>query len=153
MLDSLHLVNPSLDQAWYECLPTFCSLNNFYLDEKQEIELNFDFLGLFEPYIGSFRIVRGLKLQSAKSLPNLLKFFRFCSGLRKFRFKFRSSSVTIRMRKSGEDTDQSDDSVRSFLNLDDDYDVLVGKQLKLERVNSMEVLNFFEKLENNANSD
>lgn len=57
------------------------------------------------------------------------------------------------MRKSGEDTDQSDDSVRSFLNLDDDYDVLVGKQLKLERVNSMEVLNFFEKLENNANSD
>ena len=153
MLECLYLVKPALDQAFYDCLPTFCSINDFYLEERPEIELNFDFLGRFEPFIGMFRIDRDLKLQSAKSLPNLLKFFKRSSGSRKFQFIFRGTSATIRMRKSEEDTDQSDGSTWSFVNLDDDYDVLLGKQLKLERVNSMEVLNFFEELENKENSD
>ena len=153
MLEILYLVNPALDQAWYDCLPTFCLLTNFYLDEKPEIELNFDFLGRFEPLMRGIRINRDLKLQSAKSLPNLFKFYKSRSGLRKFRFIFRGTNATIRMRKSKEDADQSDGSSRSYVNLDDDYDVLLGKELKLERVNSTEVLNFFEELENNENSD
>lgn len=147
-VDNLCLVNPSLPQAWYDALPTYCPLAFIYLDEKKEIELNFDFLGRFEPYPINHRIINHkIKLSSAKSLPNLLKSFKFSSGMRKFHFVFRGKKSTIRMRKSGEDTDQSDGSVLSYITIDDDYDVLVDKKLKLERVNSLEVLSYFEELE------
>lgn len=44
-LDILNLINPSLQQSWYDDLPDWCGrLRYIDLQEKEEIELNFDFL-------------------------------------------------------------------------------------------------------------
>ena len=46
-LNSLNLIYPALDQAWYDDLPECCSLKTFELLERVELELNFDFLSRF----------------------------------------------------------------------------------------------------------
>ena len=145
-LQYLGLIEPGLFQDWYDRLPTICSLQNFDLREKDEIELNFDFLALFEPHVELVNIFRDMALQSARSLPNLIKSFHTWY-VRKFRFKFRGADAVIRMRKSNEDSDQSDGSFVTYVDLDDDYDVLINKQLKLERANSTEIVEYFESLE------
>lgn len=151
-VDFLDLFYPGLSQDWYDQLPTICNLQSFTLQEKQEIELNFDFLSRFEPYIYVVNIIdRDLPLNSAGSIPNLIKSFKNWHE-RKFRFKFRGAESLIRKRKADEDSNQSEGSVITEVELDDDYDVLVNKKLKLERANSMEIINYFEKLEQETSS-
>ena len=135
-LKSLILHYPELKQAWYDRLPNICCLEEFSLCDKSEIELSFDFLGFFEPYIQSFRLERKLSLRSARSLPNLTKSFPFWYE-RRFEFKFRGADAVIRLN----------DSVLNYVELGDKYDVLINHKLKLERANSMEVVDYFEGLE------
>ena len=145
-VEHLELLYPSLQQEWYDRLPSICSLRSITLYESEAIELSFDFLGRFEPFIEMLDVDRELSLNSASSLPNLIKSFKVWY-VRKFRFKFRGANAMIRMRKSNEDSDQSDGSHVSYVELDGDYDVLVGRKLQLERANSTEVVNYFEQLE------
>lgn len=155
LLGELELLYPSLDQAWFNRLPSICSLGVFTLQENKAIELNFDFLGLFESYLCIFDLDRPLAIVSAGSLPNLLKSFKVTSASRKFRFKFRGQDAQIRMRKVGEDAGQEEGELRFCMELDNDYDVLLHEELKLRRVNSTEVVNYFaeleDKLEENQN--
>lgn len=148
-LQKLTLLYPSLEQTWYDRLPTICNLRDFTLQENKEIQLHFDFLGQFEPYIVTWNLNRCLAIRSAKSLPNLLKSFKIMSVLRKFRFKFRGADAMIRMRNSSEDQNEFD--LRFCMELHNDYDVLLHDQLKLQRANSVEAVNFFEELEKSDN--
>lgn len=144
----LTLLYPSLEQTWFDRLPTICArLHDFTLQEADHIHLNFDFLGQLEPYI-TWTLNRPLAITSAKSLLNLLKSFKEMSDFRTFRFKFRGADARIRMRIAGEDQDRRD--LRACMELENDYDVLVDDQLKLQRVNSMEAVNYFEELEDNG---
>ena len=147
-LVDLSLHYPALEQAWYDRLPTICSLRNFKLCEEDEIELHFDFLGLFESGI-RWQLDRTLSLRSVKSLASLFKTFQTWYE-RKFRFKFRGAEAMIRMRKLDDDSDQSCGSDPDYLELGDDYDVLINKRLKLEKANLMDVFNYFQGLESES---
>lgn len=144
----LNMSNPALNQSWYDRLPTICSLKSFKLREKDEIELNFDFLGLFEPPVQHLNINRDLALRSARSLPNLIKWYRdtYLAG---FGFKFRGADAVIQRGEWRECKEEGShfDVPDLILDLKDDYDVLINKKLKLKRANSMEVVNYFEGLE------
>ena len=148
----LRMLNPCLEQEWYDRLPAICYVRNLYLNENDEtVELNFDFLARFEPHIQMASVNKKFRLNSASSLPNLLKSFRIWFS-RKFRLNFKGVEATIRLRRvHSEDSEQSDDSAMSYVELDGFYDVLVNNKLKLERANSMEVVDFFEELEKELN--
>lgn len=130
-LDSLNLINPSLQQTWYDQLPDWCAhLRYINLQEKEEIELNFDFFAGLD--LKRYELNRELVLNSMKAIRIL-----FENDRDDFQFKFRGKQSRIRKHKIPKSKRRPGEEW---------FDVLVDDERKLERVNSTEALNYFDDL-------
>lgn len=129
-LDILNLINPSLQQSWYDDLPDWCGrLRYIDLQEKEEIELNFDFLARLQ--LKRYELNRDLVLNSIQAVRVLFK------GVTDFEFKFRGKKSRIKENPvKGRGRYNAEPSLF--------YDVLVDEELKLEKVSSMEALKHFD---------
>ena len=125
-LECLNLKYANLNQHFYNSLCAFCSLTSFILEEKEELQLNYEFLSEFK-ILENLDIDQELSLQSLKSLlKSVLKLKHINSHL-----YFRFRKIEFRIKKK---TD--------FI-----YDLFKpDHKLIKQNVNLIEIVNYFEKL-------
>jgi len=94
-LRTLDLINPSLNQQFYDQLPSICSLNCFLLDEYHDIELDFKF-------ISKFKLLRTLRVNQNipySSFISLTKAFKDLKHLNTLDIKINEAFVKIKKNR------------------------------------------------------
>lgn len=125
----LELKHTRFSQVFYDELPSLCSLNYFYFEEFEEIELNYEFLGKFK-HLKWFNIRQNIN--SFKSIGSLLESFNHLKGCNEdiLKFTFRGRELRIERIKGHDGVYRLIDDLR---------------KINLDKVNTADIIEHFKK--------
>ena len=154
-LKFLYLQDSNLSQRFFDTLPEFCSLSDFYMEyadsesggckekseasgEEDEIQLNFNFMAKFAG-LSYAMITKSLSLKSVRSFVLAFEHLRKTMN-EAIGFKYRGEEFEIYRNRP----DYDDDGRKIISERFNKYRLFVGEKQLLDNVNLDQVVEFFE---------